>query len=346
MGEQRRPTLTDVAVRAGVSKSLVSLVMRDEPGAGAETRRRVLAAAGELGYHPDSRARLLRSGRSRLLGVVFGIQHAFHTDLVTDLYQAARETGYELTLSAVTPFRAEPEAITGLLQDRCEALILLGPQSPGAELSRLAARLPVVVMARAVRDPAVRVVRSADAAGARLAVDHLAGLGHRRIAHIDGGRAPGAADRRRGYRDAMRRHGRDAFVRIIPGGLTEEDGATAARTLLGAGVSTDRPTAVTVFNDRCATGVLDVLSRAGVAVPGDLSVAGYDDSHLARLAHVNLTTVAQDTAAMARLAVSQAVARVEMAPIARRDLVVPPHLVVRGTTGPLPTKSHDFARTR
>jgi DNA-binding LacI/PurR family transcriptional regulator len=230
----RRPTLSDVAALAGVSKSLVSIVMRGEPGAGAETRRRVLDAATRLGYQPDSRARLLRSGRSRLLGVVFGIQHAFHADLVTDLYTAARETGYELALSAVTPQRDEEEAVTGLLQDRCEALILLGPQSPAARLTRLADRLPVVAVARGVRGAAVDVVRSADADGLRLAVDHLAGLGHRRIAHIDGGRAPGAADRRRGYREAMHRHGLDAEIRVVPGGLTEEDGAEAARTLLAS----------------------------------------------------------------------------------------------------------------
>ena len=104
-GPPRRPTIRDVAERAGVSKSLVSLVMRGEPGASADTRRRILDVAEQLGYHPDSRARLLRSGRSRLLGVVFGIQHAFHGDLVTALYTAAGQTGYELALSAVTPDR-------------------------------------------------------------------------------------------------------------------------------------------------------------------------------------------------------------------------------------------------
>jgi DNA-binding LacI/PurR family transcriptional regulator len=321
----RRPTLTDVATLAGVSKSLVSIVMRDEPGAGPETRRRVLEAAEQLGYHPDSRARLLRSGRSRLLGVVFGIRPDFHADLVTDLYTAARETGYELALSAVTPARGEPEAITGLLQDRCEALILLGPQSPTADLTRLAARLPVVVMARSVRSTAVDVVRTADAEGLHLAVDHLAGLGHRRIAHIDGGRAPGAADRRRGYREAMRRHGLEPW--IVPGGATEEDGAAAARSLLD-----DLPTAVTVFNDRCATGLLDVLTRAGAQVPGDLSVVGYDNSHLAGLAHIDLTTIAQDAVAMTRLAVARAIARVEHHPVAGHELVVPPRLIIRGTT--------------
>src|SRR4051812_39140097 len=98
-------------------------------------------------------------------------------------------------------------AITGLHQDRCEALILLGPRSTAPALASLAARLPVVVLARGVREPAVDVVRNADGDGLHLAVDHLAGLGHRRIAHIDGGRAAGAADRRRGYREALRRHG-------------------------------------------------------------------------------------------------------------------------------------------
>jgi len=333
--EQRRPTLSDVATRAGVSKSLVSLVMRDEPGASPATRRRVHEAADQLGYHPDSRARLLRSGRSRLLGVVFGIQHAFHADLVTDLYTAARATGYELSLSAVTPDRDEQEAITGLLQDRCEALILLGPQSAAQALAALAARIPVVVLARGVRETGVDVVRNADADGLRLAVDHLAGLGHRRIAHVDGGRAPGAADRRRGYREAMRRHGLDQETCVVPGGLTEEDGAAAARRLLdGELLDGDRPTAITVFNDRCATGVLDVLIRARVDVPGEISVVGYDDSRLARLAHVDLTTIGQDTTAMTELAVARAIARVAGTPVDRREVVVPPRLVVRGTTGP------------
>jgi DNA-binding LacI/PurR family transcriptional regulator len=325
--EDRRPTLADVAARAGASKSLVSLVMRGEPGASAETRRRILDVADQLGYHPDSRARLLRSGRSRLLGVVFGIQHAFHGDLVTALYAAAKEAGYELALSAVTPARAEREAIAGLLEDRCEALILLGPQSPATDLARLTARLPVVVLARNVRNPVVDVVRTADADGLRQAVDHLVDLGHRRIAHIDGGRAPGAADRRRGYRAAMHHHGLDIHQRIVTGGLTEEDGAKAARALLA-----DPPTAVTVFNDRCATGALDAFHRSGLTVPDDISVVGYDNSRLAQLGHINLTTIAQDTTAMSTLAVNRAIDRIAGTSVTQREIVIPPHLVIRGTT--------------
>src|SRR5690242_16621131 len=134
----RRPTLADVAAEARVSVALVSIVMRDAPGASAATRERVLEVARRLDYQPDNRARLLRSGRNRLLGVVFGVQHPFHDDLLTGLYDAAERVGYELTLSAITPRRDERAAIAGLLQDRCAALVLLGPLIPSAELATLA----------------------------------------------------------------------------------------------------------------------------------------------------------------------------------------------------------------
>jgi DNA-binding LacI/PurR family transcriptional regulator len=327
-GPDRRPTLADVAARAGVSTALVSIVMRDAPGASTATRDRVRRAAAEIGYRPDSRARLLRSSRSRLLGVVFGVQADFHGDLVSGLYAAADRVGYELALSAVTPGRDEQRAVGSLLQDRCEALVLLGPQSPTAALADLATRLPVVVVARPVRSSAVDVVRTADDEGARLAVEHLLALGHRDVVHVDGGRAPGAAERRRGYREALRAHGLDAHV--LPGGPTEEDGAAAARRLLSGPL----PGAVTVFNDRCALGLLDVLRRAGRTVPGDVSVVGYDDSRIARLSSVDLTSVAQDVEQLTTLAVGRALERLDSTPVRQRELVVPPRLVVRTTTAP------------
>ncbi|MPY61451.1 LacI family DNA-binding transcriptional regulator [Streptomyces spongiae] len=332
--EGKRPTLADVAARAGVSVALVSIVMRGAKGAGAGTRERVLEAAREIGYRPDARARLLRSNRSRLLGVQFGLQHPFHADLVEGVYAAAEPAGYQIALSAVAPSRGERHAVESLLGDRCEALILLGPQAPAPRLAELAAQLPVVSVARRLRPavPGVDVVRTADDEGARQAVDHLVSLGHRDIVHIDGGRAPGAADRRRGYRTAMNHHGLGDRTRVLPGGLTEEDGAAAVRSLLGDG---PRPTAVVAFNDRCATGVLDVLLRARVAVPGEMSVVGFDDSHLARLAHISLTTVGQDVRRLAELAVGRAVERVEGdgAAASGKETVIAPRLVVRGTTG-------------
>jgi DNA-binding LacI/PurR family transcriptional regulator len=313
-----------------VSVALASIVMREAPGASAATRVRVLEVAERLGYRPDRRARLLRSGRSRLLGVVFGVQYDYHGELVAGLYDAAEAIGYELTLSAVTPRRPESRAIAGLLQDRCEALILLGPQTPTAALVQLHARMPVIAVARAIRGGVLDVVRTDDREGLRLAVDHLVGLGHTRIAHVDGGRLPGSAERRRGYRDGMREHGLEAGIRVVPGGFDEEDGVRAAYTLLD-----DPPTAVAMYNDRSAAGLLDALRRAGRSVPGDLSVVGYDDSRLAALDHIDLTTVAQDTAAMTTLAVARAVDRIEQRTVTRRETVIPPRLVVRGTTGRL-----------
>lgn len=185
----RPPTLEDVAGRAGVSRALVSIVIRGAEGASAQTRERVLQAAQELGYRPDRRARLLRRSRSRLLGVTFEVHQPFHTDLVEGIYAAAEPAGYDVTLSAVAPSRDERRAVDTLLGDRCEALILLGPGAPVARLAELARRLPVVVVARPVRDQWVQVVRAADDEGAAQAVDHLVGLGHEHIVHIEVGRA-------------------------------------------------------------------------------------------------------------------------------------------------------------
>lgn len=326
----RRPTLADVAAEAGVSVALVSVVMRDAPGASATNRQRVLEVAQRLGYQPDSRARLLRSGHSRLLGVVFDVQHDFHGDVLTGLYAAADKVGYELALSAVTARRDERTAVAGLLQDRCAALVLLGPQLRAAEVQALTERMPVVSMLQKVRGREVDVVRTDETRGQRIAVDHLVALGHRRIAHVDGGtRMTASADRRRGYLQAMRRHGLDEHVRVVAGGFDEDAGARAAEHLL-----TDPPSAVTTFNDLSAIGLLDVVRRHGVAVPDGLSVVGHDDSGLSRLAHIDLTTVAQDVETMTTLAVARAVERIDGIAITHRELVIPPRLVLRSTTGP------------
>ncbi|MDI6099940.1 LacI family DNA-binding transcriptional regulator [Actinoplanes sp. NEAU-A12] len=326
---ERRITLADVASEAGVSVALVSIVMRGAPGAGAATRERVLEVARRLGYQPDSRARLLRSGRSRLIGVVFDVRHPFHHDLLTGLYDAAGKAGYQLTLSAVTPRRGERTAVGDLLQDRCEAIVLFGGQMRGSELASIAARLPVIAMMRSARRRDIDVVHNDDALGSHQAVDHLVALGHQRIAHVDGGALHGSAERRAGYHEAMRRHGLDGHIRVVAGGPGEEHGAAAAERLLA-----DPPTAVTVFNDLSATGLLDVLRRNGLSVPGDLSVVGYDDTTLSRLAHIDLTTVGQDIDALAARAVERAVERIEGTATGPRAVIIPPRLVVRGTTGP------------
>ncbi len=319
--------MEDVAAKAGVSRALVSIVYRDAPGASETTRARVLEAAAELDYRPDHRARLLGRQRTKLLGVVYGVRHPFHGDLVEALYAAADNAGYDVALSAVAPTRDEPRAVQALLDYRCEALILLGPEQRAKTLAELAATMPVVAVARKVTG--VDVVRSDDSDGLRQAVEHLVALGHRRIVHVDGGRAPGAAERRVGYKTAMRRAGLGEQIWVVGGGLTEDAGADAAKRILR---EAPRTTAVAVFNDRCAVGLLDTLRRAGRDVPDDMSVVGYDDSSLAKLSHIDLTTIGQDAGRLAELAVGRAVARLEGEVFVDDELVVSPSLVVRRTT--------------
>jgi DNA-binding LacI/PurR family transcriptional regulator len=334
----RRPRLEDVAARVGMSPASVSMVLSGAPGPSAATRERVLEAAAELGYRPDRTASLLARRRTHLVGVQMVAGSAFHAELVEDLYEAAERQGYDVVLSAVTRTRDERRATETLVDFRCEALVLLGPVAPAAQLAALGRQLPVVVIGRRVAGDSVDVVRSADAEGVGQAVDHLVGLGHRSIAYVDGGRGTIAADRRRGYRAAMRRHDLADHVRVLPGDHTEAAGARAARTLLDEGGRL--PTAVVGYNDHCALGLLDAFNRAGVDVPADISVVGYDDSSLSRLAHVNLTTVSQDARRQAEHAVAAAVERLEDGHRdGHREIVLAPHLVVRGTTGPPPERA-------
>lgn len=325
----RRPRLADVAARAGVSSGLVSLVLRNQPGPGAAARARVLDAARELGYRPDRTASLLARRRSRHLGVMMNVRNSFHAELVTDIDAAATALGYDLVLSTTSPARPERSAVEVLLDFRCEALVLLGPEEPAGVLNALAREVPVVVIGRRIPAGPADVVRAADDQGIAQAVSHLVALGHREIAFVDGGRGTIAADRRRGYRRAMRRHDLDGRMRIIPGDHTEAAGIRAA-AVLGAG--TGPPTAVITSNDRCAVGLLDAFARRGVPVPGSRSVVGYDDSMLARLAHVDLTTVSQDARGQAGQAVALAVDRLETGRTARREVVLTPRLVMRSTT--------------
>ena len=327
----RRPRLADVAARVGVSPGLVSLVLRNQPGPSAQTRTRVLEAAGELGYRPDRTASLLARRRSHHLGVMMNVFNTFHAELVGHIDAAASRLGYDLVLAALTPTRDERRAVETLLDFRCEALILLGPDDLAGRLNAIGQQLPVVVVGRRIPSATVDVVRAADDVGVSQAVSHLAALGHRDIAFVDGGKGTIASDRRRGYRTAMRRSGCGDRIRIIPGDHTEEAGLRAAATLLA---DRSRPTAVMTSNDRCAVGLLDALLRRGMEVPGSMSVVGYDDSVLARLAHVSLTTVSQDARKQAARAVALAVQRLESAPTAPREVVLTPYLVVRSTTGP------------
>ena len=325
----KRPTMGDVAAHIGVSRPLVSLVLRNAPGPSAETRERVLRAAAELGYHPDTAARILRRVRSRHLGVLFTMRHPYDVALVDSIYPAAERLGYDIALGAIGPSRDERKAVEELLGYRIEALILIGPYLAPTRLAALAEQLPIVEIGRRMNVTGVDSVRTADDRGVRQAVDYLVGLGHRAIVHVDGGTMPGANERRRGYRTAMRSHGLHQEIHVLPGDYTEESGADAARQLVRNG---QLPTAVIAGNDRCAIGLLGTLSRLGVNIPADISIIGYDDSQPASLSYIDLSSVRQEAPRMAELAVGAIAERLDGGRATDRDIVLSPTLVVRGTT--------------
>jgi DNA-binding LacI/PurR family transcriptional regulator len=323
----RRVTLDDVARHAEVSRALVSIVIRDAPGASPATRERVLAAARLLGYRPDVRARSLGGQKSRLIGVMFDVGvGAFHFDLLERLYDAAEAQGHSLVLSPVTRGRDERRAAQSLHDFRFDALIMLGPPTPKP---MLAGDLPTVVIGWHVRHPAVDEVRTSDERGMALAVDHLVGLGHRRITHIDGGPGTISAARRAGYVKAMRRHGLAPEIRVEPGGQTHLDGQRAARAILGG---EQLPTALVAYNDDVAVAAMGVLDHQGIELPYRLSIVGWDDSEAAAMSPIGLTSVAQDVDRMARCAVERIIARIEGLAVGSREVVLEPELRVRAST--------------
>lgn len=325
----QRPTMKDVADRVGVSRQLVSLVLRDLPGASSETRRRVREVAEELGYYPDASARVLRGHRSFQLGVLFTMHEPFEVDLVEALLTEAAAKGYSLVLGPLTESRSQREVVAELLGQRIEGLIVLAADGGKAHIGDLPERVPVVQLGGPRSTEPFDDVRVDDGIGIALLLEHLTSLGHSRIAHVTGGEGPNAAERREEYRKAML--GRGFEPDIIEAAYTEEAGAWAAADLLERD---QLPTAIIAANDRCATGVLATLVRQGVSVPQDVSVVGFDDSSVARLPFIQLTTVRHDPRRLAWQALEAVSRRIESPDtqrVAHRDA---PELVVRNSTGP------------
>ena len=327
-----RPTMEDVAARAGVSRALVSLVMRDAPNVSAQRRAAVRKAAEELGYSPHVMARSLASRTSTVLGVMVNdLRNAFFADVVEGLDAAAQAAGFDLILNTGGRMPArEGAALRSLLSFRPAGVILLSPVVPAAAIEAAARQCPVVLVSRTSRLSGVDTVNDDGEAGAALAVEHLVQLGHRRIAHLDGGGAAGAAARRRGFQRAMRAHGLEPIV--VRSEHTDTAGEKAVRELLSAGM----PTALLAGNDFNAVGAISALEEHGLRVPEDVSVVGYDNTSLASLRHISLTTVDQPRIEMGRLAFDALLQRVRGERTEPVRHLLHPSLVVRATTGPNP----------
>jgi DNA-binding LacI/PurR family transcriptional regulator len=341
--------MADIAAHIGVSRQLVSLVLRDAPGASDETRRRVREAARELGFSPHVGARSLRRARSKDLGVVFAPAHSTEPEIVEAIYPAASARGYDVMLSAQTATRTTELAVEELLGHRCAALILIGSNLPHAGLRAVAERslVPVVDVGYGRRNQFYDVVRSSGDKGIARLVEYLAELGHRQITYVDPAAMPPGSLRRRGYERAVKELELSPDIVSVPGDYTEasyfeEVGTAAGRNLLDR---TELPTAVVAPNDQAAVGLLNTLIRKGVRVPEDISVAGFDDAPIARLSSVDLTSVRQDPELLGVSAVEAAVRRIEKRNERPRETVVNTSLVVRSSTA-APGDERGSIRTR
>jgi DNA-binding LacI/PurR family transcriptional regulator len=332
-GIREPATLEDVAREAGVSRALVSLVMRQKPHVSEERRARVLAAAARLGYRPNAMARSLASRRSSTVGVLLNDLHnPFFAEIVDGIEQVARDRGYRILLSTGSRKRAgEEAALEAFLESRVDGLILVSTLLSEAKISQAANLAPVTLVSRTSKSPSVDSVLTDDVHGAELAVAYLIELGHRRIAHIDGGRNPGSRPRRQGYERAMDAARLKRLV--VPGDFSESSGAEAAGRLLALA---ERPTAVLTSNDMAAAGAMDRLTGAGLSVPADISVVGYDNTALAQMRQVNLTTVNQPRVEMGRLAMQTVLERIDGGRTDAVSHVTTPTLVVRRSAGPAP----------
>ncbi len=328
--------MEDVARAAGVSRALVSLVMRDSPLVSADRRKRVLEAAAKLGYRPNAMARSLASRKTGIIGVLLNDLHnPFFAEIMDGIEEVAEREGYRLLLS--TGGRREEREATALeamLEFRVDGVIMLSPLLSSAVVRRAAETTPVVVLSRTMRIQDVDTVVTDEAFGAQLAVQHLIGLGHVRIAHIDGGEYPSGPPRRRGYERAMRAAGLKSVV--IPGDFSENGGTRAAEEILKM---EELPTAVFVANDLAAAGAMARLQEAGLRIPDDMSIVGFDNTSLASLGQISLTSVNQPREEMGELAVRTILERIRGTRTETAHHLTTPTLVVRRSTAHPPVSS-------
>jgi DNA-binding LacI/PurR family transcriptional regulator len=312
----QRPTIVDVAALSGVSKSTVSNVLRGAGRVSESTRARVVESMEALGYRPNSLARDLVRRRSSTIGVVLGdLANTFYADLVKLLELRISEAAYT-TIVCNTDGRLELERarVEMLLERAVSGVVMLQFSGDGTVLDELAAaRVPVVVVS--CWEERVDCVAVDDRAGMAAAVEHLVGLGHRRIAHVTSELVEEStrAARYAGYESAMLAHALEPV-------------------LLEAGSATSNFTAFAAANDVIAVRLIDALEAGGRRVPDDVSVVGFDGTDLGAHSRIRLATVAQPRGRLISDGLRLLTERMGGEAGPARHVRLEPELVVRGTT--------------
>ncbi len=285
-------TIRDVAREAGVSVATVSRVVNAKGPVRETTASRVREVVERLGYVPHGGARSLTTRRTGVIGVLLPEMHGdFFSELIRGLDQVARPAGYHLLVSGSHSDPAETEEVLQALHGRIDGLVLMMPGPGGERLFRsLPRRAPVVLLNDLEGGDEHDSLRVDNVRGARLAVDHLLDLGHRRIALVAGPESNSdALERRRGYRQALAARGLEPDPALeLPGDFREASGFRAGARLADMA---PRPDAVFAANDAMAIGCLAALRDRGVRVPEELSLVGFDDVPMARYVKPGLTTV-------------------------------------------------------
>ena len=331
------PNIYEVAKRAGVSTATVSRVLSRPDVVSPDTRRKVMQAVDKLGFTPNSAAKNLRTLRSgKLLVTVPDISNPFFALILQGIEETAQREGYAVLLGDTQHDEQREERYAAMLKRKeADGLIFLGhrlPKEAASLIQSTLGRAPVVNGCEFNPELGVPSVHIDNAKAASDALDHLYGLGHRRIGIITGPLvSPLSRDRLRGATSrAKKARAEDDFI-VMHGDFSIESGRASAERLLGR---RDRPTAVFCFNDEMAIGVIDAARDRGVRVPDELSVVGFDDIRFARYLAPPLTTIAQPMREIGERTVRLLLEILSGSTTSPVSVTLPHALVVRASTAP------------
>jgi LacI family repressor for deo operon, udp, cdd, tsx, nupC, and nupG len=321
-----RVRIADVAAAAGVSTATVSRTLSSPGLVGEKTRERVMAAVSATGYRINAAARDLRRQQPRAILVLApNLANTFFSRIIAAIQDVARQAGLAVQIS---DSRAGTDVLEAIVQSgRADGIVLLDGALPPDMVRNWT--LPVIQLCEWNDGYALPGLRIDNAAAARVAVDHLAALGHERILHVSGPAENVLSQARQaGFREAMTARGLPADIH--DGGFTIEAGAAAAHVWAAMA---DRPTAVFTASDECAFGFISECYRLGFEVPRDVSVIGFDDVDFAGHFIPPLTTIHQPRARLGHQAAERLVsALLEDTPLGEGYDQIPPHLVIRSST--------------